>query len=74
MDMLRTTSQLTVRFGMFCLLETIELTISVEFRNIGRVGWAQNRCFFQVFNSFADVAVHDFLTVAVFIAGKFFQS
>ena len=32
MGMLRTTSQLTVRFGMFCLLETIELTISVEFR------------------------------------------
>ena len=53
--MLRTTSQLTARFGMFCLLETIELTISVEFRIIGRVGWAQNRCFFQVFYSFADV-------------------
>ena len=31
------------------------------------MGWAQNRCFFQVFNSFADVAVHDFLTVAVFM-------
>lgn len=35
--MLRTTSQLTVRFGMFCLLETIELTISVEFRILA--GW-----------------------------------
>ena len=37
MGMLRTTSQLTVRFGMFCLLETIELTISVEFRILA--GW-----------------------------------
>ena len=47
------TMNCSVRFGMFCLLETIELTISVEFRILA--GWAQNRCFFQVFYSFADV-------------------
>ena len=31
------TMNCSVRFGMFCLLETIELTISVEFRILA--GW-----------------------------------